>query len=131
MKSSKGLTLIEIVFALFIFVVAVLGAVALQRTTLQSTYEARAVKRATAILENKVEQIRALPSQVNNLCQTGEDSAGFTLDCTPTPCTLQSDGTVQCSSSVSKPDLYRIELTITGPGLRQSITATTYVRAGD
>lgn len=128
MRSNQGMTLLEVLIALFVFTIAVLATIDLQRTSLQTTYGARVTKAATAVIRDKIERIRAQPGELDNLCKDSEQINGFDVSCAKTPCAIkvQDNGngnvtTVSCDN-VGVPDLYKIQISVKKGGLKKALT---------
>jgi len=130
MRSTRGLTLIEVLIAIFIMGVAVLAVMALQNSAFKATSKARIAKAAAAITRDRIERIRARPDAIDNLCKSGEEVNGFTMNCTKTPCALENNGgitDIACGSGENN-DLYKVEITLTRKSTGDSFSVTTYVK---
>lgn len=123
---KAGLSLIEVLIAVSLLSVGVLGAAALQSSALQGTAKAESLQTITSIAEGEIyyrRQIRPTASSNNN-CEAGTPS-GYSCTVDTTACTISASA-FTCSDSVSFPDAYKVDVTVTG--LRgDTTTVTTYV----
>lgn len=96
---------------------------ALQVTSLSGAREARRVQQATAELRAFVETLRANPQALSALCAnpSGFD-ASFQVSCRATPCQLQSDGSLTCTSTVGEPVAYRVQLELADAGSQRQLS---------
>jgi len=129
MRSARGLTLLEVLIAIFILGVAVLAALTLQHTAFRATTKARVAKAAAAIIRDRIERMRAQPSDLSDLCTSNEEINGFTMNCVKTPCSLTDNSgatNITCASGENA-DLYKIEITLSN-NVGNSFKVTTYVK---
>jgi len=115
MRTVRGLTLLEVLIAIFIVGVAVLAAIMLQHTAFRATSKARIAKAATAIIRERIEHIRSRPSDLSILCVNNRKIGNFTLNCIKIPCSLTNNKgatEVTCANGENA-DLYEIKMTLT------------------
>jgi len=121
MKSTSGLTLIEVMIAIVVLAVGVLAAASMQTTALRSSNDARAIQAVTEFAERKIELLRQ-----------SEPTSG-TTDCSESPYTCTavvracqlSGSTLICTGSGT--DAYQITVTVTG--LREKTVTLKTVKA--
>ena len=115
MMSQRGLTLIEILVAVMILVVGVLGAAAMQANGLRATRTAQIIQNLDADARSATQLLRQRFA-FETAGSTEPSSCGAGLEnCTVVvrPCSLNS-GQLNCTSSgVSDPVAQAIEVTVT------------------
>jgi len=112
MKNIRGFTLIEVVIAAFILVVAVLAVLGLQLSSVKSSAKARELREAAAIAENVLQEVRsASADDISTACQSSSVVDGYSVTCQVTPCSLTADD-VSCSAAVTDPQLYDVSVEI-------------------
>lgn len=87
----RGFSMIEVLIALVILAVGILGVASLQGNALRSNYGAHLRSQATTIAQDMVERLRtnrdfALANSGNYQVNLGATSTGSTLDCTTNDC---------------------------------------------
>lgn len=117
MKSSTGLTLIEVLIAIVVLAVGVLAAAAMQTTALRASNDARAIQGVTKIAEAEIEFRRQIdlttPAGKGTTCKTAV-TTGYTCVVDVLPCSLSATA-LSCSSSASAPVADQATVTVDGP----------------
>lgn len=124
--NRAGLSLIEVLISVSLLSIGVLGAAALQSSALQGTAKAETLQNITGIAESEIyyrRQIRPTASS-DNACKAGTPS-GYSCTVDVTACTVTA-GAFSCSTAVSFPDAYKVDVTVGGPRANPT-TVTTYV----
>lgn len=80
-RSSKGMTFIEVLVALFLLVVGVIGAVAMQATVKKSSFDAMQRSLASALAQDIIERIRS--NDPNTIGSYVRNDYGAALDAVP------------------------------------------------
>lgn len=128
MKSTKGLTLIEVLIAIVILAVGVLAAAAMQTTALRASSDAQVIQGITRLAEGEI----AYRRQVNLTVSPGNSTVcpialtfptGYSCQIAIRPCqlvitaTTPPTATMSCptTGSVSSTDAHQITVTVAGP----------------
>lgn len=114
MKSTAGMTLLEVLIAIVVLAVGVLAAAAMQTNALSATNDARAIQGVTKLAEEKIEFHRQLDyndplTERNPEC---EAPGGYTCTIEVRACQL-SGSTLSCTGFGTGAD--QITVTATGP----------------
>ncbi|THB81797.1 MAG: prepilin-type N-terminal cleavage/methylation domain-containing protein [Desulfobacteraceae bacterium] len=88
---SKGFTLLELLIALAIFAIGILGMVKMQIAATKGNSSARTVTEATTVGQDLLERLILLPYTHADLADTDGDGTGF--DDTPADGVYDADGT--------------------------------------
>ena len=138
MRHDDGLTLIEVVVAVAIMAIGVLGAAQLQATALRNTAYAQALNEVTRMARAEVELQRHTATVISDLeeGEVAEPVPTVTFDCVSErspgikscvvevePCTiaLLPAATLICGSGVLSPPAYRVIVDVEG---RRDVTLT-------
>lgn len=114
MKQS-GLSLIEVIIAVAIVAVAALAAAMIQANTIRSTGKAVAIQKVTKLAEQELELRRQItPSAGTNLSCSSTVASGYVCQVNVLGCQLNA-GTLTCSTSVTTPVAYQINVAVSGP----------------
>lgn len=123
MKSSAGLTLLEVLIAIVVLAVGVLMAASMQTTALRASSDATAIQGVTKLAENEI----ALRRQINLATSPGNSTTcrsmspvptGYTCQAVIRPCQLTgtaSSAALSCSTSVLNPVADQATVTVSGP----------------
>ncbi len=127
MKSSAGLTLLEVIVALVVLVVGVLLAATMQTSALRASSEAAATQGVTKFAEAEIELRRQLDlstaASKAATCITSVTS-GYTCQVQVRACQL-SGSSLSCTGTGSDAD--QVKVTVGGP--RQKTVTLTTVKA--
>lgn len=127
MKTQRGFTLIEVVIAAFILVVAVLAVLGLQLSSVKSNAKAKELREAAAVAENILQEVRAAAADdISSACSPMSNMEGFSVQCQAVPCALTTDG-VTCDASITDPELYDVQIRI-DKGEKTIVSSHTYVK---
>lgn len=117
MKSSTGLTLIEVLIAIVILAVGVLAAAAMQTTALRASNDAQAIQGVTKTAEAEIEFRRQIDLTATAgqqpTCKTAV-ATGYTCVVSVVPCSL-SAGALSCSSGALSSVADQATVTVNGP----------------
>lgn len=132
-SKTAGLTLIEVVVAVFVLSVGVLAAAALQGSALQSSRHASITQQLTHLAEGELErQQRTLQSSLavpaTSASCASEDHPGYSCNVDITPCHF-ANGTLQCSASTPANLIkaYEVSVSVIAPQ-HSTLTLRTLVR---
>lgn len=95
-SKTQGLSLIEIIIAIAILSIAMLAMAGMQSASFKSTRTARQTQEAVAVVRAEIEQLRAAPATVGDQCHN-KTVKGYQFECKPTPCTIKTDVTLECT----------------------------------
>lgn len=127
MKSSAGLTLLEVIVALVVLAVGVLLAATMQTSALRASSDASAVQGVTKFAEAEIELRRQIDLTASAgkapTCITSVTS-GYTCQVEVRACQL-SGSSLSCSGTGSDAD--QVKVTVSGP--RSKTVALTTVKA--
>lgn len=113
---SKGMTFIEVLVALFLLIVGVLGAMAMQATVKKSSFDAMQRSLASALAQDMIERMRS--NDPDSLATYARTDYGAALDALPAnrcntfaaPCT---------AAQMATNDMYEWELALIGANVVQ------------
>lgn len=131
MKGTRGLTLIEVIIAIAILVIGVLGAAQLQGTSLRNTGLAQALNEVTRMARAELELQRHTATIVSDLepgeaalpvdtvvfdCVSARSGGIASCEVVVEPCAIvtTSAPTLVCGSGVPSPPAYRITVDVEG-----------------
>lgn len=127
MKSSAGLTLLEVIVALVVLAIGVLLAATMQTSALRASSDATAVQNVTKLAEAEIELRRQVdltaPAGKAATCITSV-TQGYTCQVQVRACQL-SGTSLSCMGTGSDAD--QVKVTISGP--RQKTVTLTTVKA--
>src|SRR5690554_5965437 len=117
MRSSAGLTLIEVVVALAVLGIGVFAAIQFQMTSLNASSNAEILQQLTRIGQAEIEWRRQTAINLGTQdCQTFRPASYPSCTVTMTPCVmLPSEYTFTCNPSVLSPIAYNVSVTVEGP----------------
>ena len=124
-KQQKGMTFLEVLIALVIMVTGILGAVAMQGTAKQSSFDAMQRSLASSLAQDIISRIRA--NDPNNLAAYVASDYGVTLN--PAPAAevrCNSENALCTPAQLVTNDIYEWELALTG----RDVNAGTNARGG-
>jgi type IV pilus assembly protein PilV len=86
--ASAGIGLVEVLVALLVFSVGILGVTAMQLAAKRSGYEATQRSIATSLARDIIERMRSNPGELPGYVvnELGSTPVSFTSDCSSTPC---------------------------------------------
>lgn len=112
-KNQKGMTFIEVLIALVIMVTGILGAVAMQATAKQSSFDAMQRSLASSLAQDIISRIRA--NDPGNLAAYVADDYGVILNPEPLPAQRCNTEANQCNAAqMVTNDIYEWELALIG-----------------
>ncbi len=129
MTRQAGLTLVEVMIALFILAVGVLAAFGLQANSLRGTRTAVVGQDLANIAESELQLQREFERHVTTVvigetCRSASYDDGFSCQVDVFPCSL-SAGSIRCvNGSVSTAVARQITVRVTGPGNTQYRAST-------
>lgn len=119
MIRNRGLTLVEILVAILILAVGVLGAMYMQTTGLQATRTSQVIQALNADARSQLDLMRLRLARETWTAQTtGGCNISGASECSVTiqPCTVSS-GQLDCSlATVSDPAAYHVTVTVRAEG---------------
>lgn len=107
----RGFTLIEVLVAVFVMTVGLLGIAALQITSKQTNFEALQRMTASQLAQETLERIRANPGQLAVYTSNG---VGRAFDSQPQPAACGSAEVTCLASQIAEYDLYEIAQAVSG-----------------
>ncbi|TWX69756.1 type IV pilus modification protein PilV [Colwellia demingiae] len=113
-NTQKGMTFLEVLIALVIMVTGILGAVAMQVTAKQGSFDAMQRSLASSLAQDIIARVRA--NDPANLVAYVADDYGVTLNDEPTPIALrcaQADAPCTPAQMIAN-DIYEWELALVG-----------------
>lgn len=117
-RHSEGLTLVEVLVALFILAVGVIAAATMQTTALRATHRGNIVQELTQLADAELEMQRQLETPTaGNTCLSG-GKTGFSCSTVTVPCKyVPASTTLECaaSTSVAEQIAYQTTVTVRGP----------------
>lgn len=111
MKKNVGMTFIEVLIALVITVTGILGAVAMQATAKQGSFDAMQRSLASSLAQDIIGRIRA--NNPNNLAAYAANDYGVALDAAPAIRCTESDALCNPVQMVAN-DIFEWELALVG-----------------
>jgi prepilin-type N-terminal cleavage/methylation domain-containing protein len=118
MKSSAGLTLLEVLVAIVVLAVGVLMAAAMQTSALRASNDARAIQGVTKIAEAEIELRRQIDLTTTagkaTTCKTAVQT-GYTCQVEVRPCQLSGTALSCTGVSSASADADQAVVTVTGP----------------
>ena len=117
---QQGMTFIEVIIALVIIVIGILGAVALQATAKKSSFDAMQRSLASSLAQDMIARIRA--NNVANLGDYARADYGLSLDAPPAvDC---NDANVPCNAvQIVAHDMYEWERALVGADVTKNRNA--------
>lgn len=115
---QKGLTLIEVLVALFILVTGILGAVAMQASAKKGSYDAMQRSVASALAQDIIERMRS-NSPTLTILESYEGTFGAAINSVPSN-RCNTSATVCTPAQIVENDLYEWELNLIGADVKNS-----------
>lgn len=115
-RHNQGMTFIEVLVALFLLIVGVLGAMAMQATVKKSSFDAMQRSLASALAQDMIERMRS--NDPNSLATYARTDYGDTLDAVPANrCNTLA---APCNAAqLATNDMYEWELALIGADVVQ------------
>lgn len=134
MKTTKGLTLLEVIIAIVVLAVGVLAAAAMQANALSATNEARAVQDVTEFAEREIELRRQFDlsttvGKATTCTSVVPLPTGYTCAVEVRNCSLSGTALSCSTGAVTAPAADQVTVTVTGPRETSIVLKTVKARS--
>lgn len=121
MRAQRGLTLVEVMIALFILAVAVLAAFGLQANSLRGTRAAELSQALANMAESELQLQQQFRRHVTSpvtgeSCRSNFSEVGFSCQVDVYPCSLVGNALQCVKSTVSDAVARQVRVRVSGPG---------------